>query len=25
MDLDEKKQLYAGLGVPEYWVIDIRG
>ncbi|MCF3573144.1 Uma2 family endonuclease [Planktothrix agardhii 1803] len=25
IDLDEKKQLYAGLGVPEYWVIDIRG
>jgi len=23
IDLDEKKQLYAGLGVPEYWVIDI--
>lgn len=22
-DLDEKKQLYAGLGIPEYWVIDI--
>ncbi|HEY9763504.1 MAG TPA: Uma2 family endonuclease [Trichocoleus sp.] len=21
-DLDEKKQLYALLGVPEYWVID---
>ena len=25
IDLDEKKQLYAGLGIPEYWVIDIRG
>ncbi len=25
LDLDEKKQLYAGLGIPEYWVIDIRG
>lgn len=24
-DLDEKKQLYAGLGVPEYWVVDIEG
>lgn len=23
-DLDEKKQLYAALGIPEYWVIDIR-
>ncbi|MEO0458859.1 MAG: Uma2 family endonuclease, partial [Cyanobacteria bacterium P01_A01_bin.114] len=22
-DLDEKKQLYAALGVPEYWVIDV--
>lgn len=25
LDLDEKKQLYAALGIPEYWVIDIRG
>lgn len=24
-DLDEKKQLYAALGIPEYWVIDIKG
>lgn len=24
-DLDEKKALYAALGIPEYWVIDIRG
>ncbi len=24
-DLDEKKQLYAGLEIPEYWVIDVRG
>jgi Uma2 family endonuclease len=24
-DLDEKKQLYASLNIPEYWVIDIRG
>ena len=24
-DLDEKKKLYAALGVPEYWVIDVRG
>lgn len=24
-DLDEKKQLYASLGIPEYWVIDVRG
>ena len=24
-DLDEKKQLYASLGVSEYWVIDVRG
>jgi Uma2 family endonuclease len=22
-DLDEKKQLYAALGIPEYWVVDI--
>ncbi|NET59581.1 MAG: Uma2 family endonuclease [Symploca sp. SIO2E6] len=25
MDLDEKKRLYASLGIPEYWVIDVRG
>ena len=24
-DLDEKKKLYAGLGIPEYWVVDIKG
>lgn len=24
-DLDEKKQIYADLGIPEYWVIDIQG
>jgi len=24
-DLDEKKHLYAGLGIPEYWVIDVVG
>ncbi len=24
-DLDEKKQLYAALEIPEYWVVDIRG
>jgi Uma2 family endonuclease len=24
-DLDAKKHLYAALGVPEYWVIDVRG
>ena len=23
-DLDEKKQLYADLGIPEYWVVDVR-
>jgi Uma2 family endonuclease len=23
--LDEKKQLYAALGIPEYWVVDVRG
>jgi Uma2 family endonuclease len=25
IDLDEKKQLYAALGIPEYWVVDVRG
>jgi Uma2 family endonuclease len=24
-DLDEKKQLYLNLGIPEYWVVDVRG
>ncbi len=24
-DLDEKKQLYLALSIPEYWVIDVRG
>lgn len=24
-DLDEKKKLYAALGIPEYWVVDVRG
>jgi len=24
-DLDEKKDIYADLGIPEYWVIDVRG
>ncbi len=24
-DLDRKKQLYAALGIAEYWVIDVRG
>lgn len=24
-DLDEMKYLYAALGVPEYWVIDVKG
>jgi Uma2 family endonuclease len=24
-DLDEKKQLYAALQIPEYWVVDVRG
>lgn len=24
-DLDEKKKLYADLGIPEYWVVNIRG
>jgi Uma2 family endonuclease len=23
-DLDEKKQLYAALGIPEYWLVDVR-
>lgn len=25
IDLDEQKQLYAALGIPEYWVIDVKG
>jgi hypothetical protein len=25
LDLDEQKQLYAQLGIAEYWVIDVRG
>jgi Uma2 family endonuclease len=25
IDLDEKKQLYGALGIPEYWVVDVRG
>lgn len=25
IDLDEQKQLYASLGIPEYWVIDVKG
>jgi Uma2 family endonuclease len=25
LDLDEQKCLYASLGIPEYWVIDVRG
>jgi Uma2 family endonuclease len=25
VDLDEKKQLYLALGIPEYWVIDVKG
>ena len=25
IDLDEKKQLYLSLEIPEYWVIDVRG
>ncbi|MEO0988169.1 MAG: Uma2 family endonuclease [Cyanobacteria bacterium J06639_14] len=25
LDLDEQKQLYASLKVPEYWVIDVKG
>lgn len=24
-DLDEQKHLYAALGIPEYWVVDVRG
>ena len=24
-DLDEMKQLYAALGIPEYWVINVKG
>lgn len=24
-DLDEKKHLYAALGIPEYWVVDVQG
>jgi Uma2 family endonuclease len=24
-DLDEKKQIYAALGIPEYWVVDVVG
>jgi Uma2 family endonuclease len=24
-DLDEKKQLYLSLEIPEYWVVDVRG
>lgn len=24
-DLDQKKQLYAALGIPEYWVVDVNG
>jgi Uma2 family endonuclease len=25
IDLDEKKQLYLALGIPEYWVVDVKG
>ncbi len=25
LDLDEQKQLYASLGISEYWVIDVKG
>ncbi|MDX2253900.1 MAG: Uma2 family endonuclease [Pseudanabaenaceae cyanobacterium bins.39] len=25
IDLDEQKQLYASLGIAEYWVIDVKG
>lgn len=24
-DLDEKKHIYADLGIPEYWVVDVQG
>ncbi|NEP17533.1 MAG: Uma2 family endonuclease [Leptolyngbya sp. SIO4C1] len=24
-DLDEQKRLYASLGIPEYWVVDVKG
>lgn len=24
-DLDDKKQLYLGLAIPEYWVVDVKG
>ena len=24
-DLDQQKHLYAALGIPEYWVVDVRG
>jgi Uma2 family endonuclease len=24
-DLDQKKRIYADLGIPEYWVIDVKG
>jgi Uma2 family endonuclease len=25
LDLDEQKQLYASLGISEYWVVDMKG
>ncbi len=25
LDLDEQKQLYARLRIPEYWVVDVKG
>ncbi|MEB3882214.1 Uma2 family endonuclease [Lyngbya sp. CCY1209] len=25
LDLDEQKQLYASLNIPEYWVVDVKG
>jgi hypothetical protein len=25
LDLDEQKRLYASLGIPEYWVVDVKG
>jgi hypothetical protein len=25
LDLDEQKQLYASLGISEYWVVDVKG